>query len=415
MATLTQIEQAIDSLARTIGDDIQELRGQIAALGGGSGGDGGPVDWSNIENKPATFTPSAHTHTASEITDFAATANALIGAAAIPWANLTGVPSTFTPAAHTQTTSTITDFTDAVNALIAGAGAGDGNVSGPAGGVVTNEIAVYNGTTGLSIKGSGILPSTDGISLIEAADYAAMRTLLGVSGTGDVNGPAGGVVDNEIAIYSGTGGKTLKASGIVPTANGIALIETTYAGMRTLLDLEAGTDFNVYSAKLDTLAGQTWAADKLTYQTGASTLGIADLTSFGRAWIAAGDSDAARAQLAIKEFVSVALSDDTTALTTGTNKARWRPPYAVKNVEVRGFLKTASSSGVVTIDVNEAGVSILSTKLTIDAGELTSQSAATSPIISDSVIAADAEVTFDIDTSGTGAVAAVVTLIFERA
>lgn len=412
MATITQIEQRIDELARAVGDDIQALR----VLVGSGGGGGGIVDWPDITNKPLVFTPAAHTHVVADITNYVTSTNALIAAATIPWANLSGVPATFTPAAHTHTASQITDFTTEVNALIAGAGAGDGNVSGPAGGVVNNELAVYNGTSGLAIKGSGIVPSSDGIDLIEAANYAAMRTLLGVSGTGDVTGPAGGVVDNEIAIYSGTGGKTLKASGIVPSANGIALIEAAnYAAMRGLLDLEAGTDFNAYSAKLDTLAGQTWAADRYTYYTSSSAAAIGTITSFGRSLLAAGDSDALRGLVPIKEFLSIALSDEVTALTTGTNKARWRPLYAIKNVEVRAYLKTASSSGVVTVDVNEAGVSILSTKCTIDANELTSQTAATSPIVSDSVIAADAEVTFDIDTAGTGAVGLVVQLLFERA
>jgi hypothetical protein len=413
MATLTQIEQAIDSLARTVGDDIQELRNQVAALGGGGAGS---VEWASIANKPLTFAPSAHTHTAAEIVDFEAEVDALIAATPFTaaWGDITGKPATFTPSAHTHVVAEITDFETEVNALIAGAGVGDGNVSGPAGGVVNNEIAVYNGTSGLAIKASGIVPSADGISLIEAANFAAMVSLLGVS-TGDVAGPAGGVADNEIAVYSGTGGKTLKASGIVPTANGIALIEANYAGMKALLDLEIGTDVQAWDAQLDALAAQTWAADKLTYQTGASTLGVTDLTAFGRAWIAAGDSDAARGQLALKEHFAIALSDETTAITTGANKARHRFPYAIKNIEVSAYLKTVSSSGVVTVDVNEGGASILSTKCTIDAGELTSSTAATSPVLSDTTIAAYAEVTFDIDTAGAGAVALVAVLTYERA
>jgi hypothetical protein len=413
MATITQIEQRIDELARTVGDDIQALRVLVAA---GGGGGSGSLAWNDITGKPLTFTPSAHTHPTTDIQGFEAAVDALIAATAftVAWADITGKPATFAPSAHTHVVAEITDFTTEVNALIAGAGAGDGNVSGPAGGVVNNEIAVYNGTSGLAIKGSGIVPSADGISLIEAANYAAMVALLGVS-TGDVTGPAGGVVDNEIAVYSGTGGKTLKASGITPTANGVALIETNYAGMKALLDLEIGTDVQAWDAQLDVLAGQTWAADRYTYYTGASTAAVGTITAFGRAWLAAGDSDAARGQLAIKEFFSVALSDDSTAITTGANKARWRPPYAIKNVEARAFLKTASSSGLVTVDVNEAGVSILSTKLSIDASELTSTTAATSPVVSDSVIAQDAEVTFDIDAAGTGAVGLVVQLIFERA
>lgn len=55
------------------------------------------------------------------------------------------------------------------------------------------------------------------------------------------------------------------------------------------------------------------------------------------------------------------------------------------------------------MDINEGGTTVLSTKLTIDASELTSATAATAAVISDSALAADAEITIDIDTAGTGA------------
>ena len=62
-----------------------------------------------------------------------------------------------------------------------------------------------------------------------------------------------------------------------------------------------------------------------------------------------------------------------------------------------------STSGVTTIDVNESGSTILSTKLTIDQGEKTSTTAATPPVISDTALAADAEITVDIDGLSGGA------------
>lgn len=108
--------------------------------------------------------------------------------------------------------------------------------------------------------------------------------------------------------------------------------------------------------------------------------------------------------------LQIALSDLTTDLTTGTTKAYMRAPFAFTLTEVRASLLTDSSSGVVTVDINEAGVSILSTKLTIDASEKTSTTAATPAVISDPDIADDAELTFDIDTAGTGAAGLIVTL-----
>lgn len=107
----------------------------------------------------------------------------------------------------------------------------------------------------------------------------------------------------------------------------------------------------------------------------------------------------------------VACSDRTTNLTTGTNVASFRAPHAFTLTAVRSSLDTASSSGLVTVDVNEDGVSVLSTKLSIDASEKTSTTAATAAVISDATIADDAELKFDIDAAGTGAKGLMVTLI----
>ena len=71
--------------------------------------------------------------------------------------------------------------------------------------------------------------------------------------------------------------------------------------------------------------------------------------------------------------------------------------------EVRANLNTAQTSGSgFTVDINENGSSILSTKLTIDNTEKTSTTASTSAVISDSSLADDAEITIDIDQVGDG-------------
>lgn len=45
--------------------------------------------------------------------------NSAVNADVAPWSGLTGVPSTFTPSAHTHTASEVTDFVTAVNTQIA--------------------------------------------------------------------------------------------------------------------------------------------------------------------------------------------------------------------------------------------------------------------------------------------------------
>jgi hypothetical protein len=111
----------------------------------------------------------------------------------------------------------------------------------------------------------------------------------------------------------------------------------------------------------------------------------------------------------------VAVSDESTAITTGTAKLTFRMPYAMTLTAVRASVNTVSSSGNPAIDLNEAGVSVFSTTLTIDANEKTSTTAATPAVISDSALADDAEMTVDIDTAGTGAKGLKLWLIGTRA
>lgn len=99
----------------------------------------------------------------------------------------------------------------------------------------------------------------------------------------------------------------------------------------------------------------------------------------------------------------IACSDLTTDLTTGTSKGYFRAPYAMENLTFRASLIDASSSGSVTVDINKNGSTILSTKLTIDASEKTSTTAATPYVATSTVCASDDEFTIDIDGAGTDA------------
>lgn len=98
--------------------------------------------------------------------------------------------------------------------------------------------------------------------------------------------------------------------------------------------------------------------------------------------------------------ITVALSDETTDLTTGTAKLTMRMPFAMTLTAVRANVNTAPVGATVIVDINEAGSTILSTKLSIDASEKTSTTAAAAAVISDAALADDAEITFDIDQVG---------------
>lgn len=103
---------------------------------------------------------------------------------------------------------------------------------------------------------------------------------------------------------------------------------------------------------------------------------------------------------AVPAEIGLACSDETTALTTGPAKVTFRMPYAMTVTAVRASVTTAPTGSTLVVDINEGGTSILSTKLSIDATEKTSTTAATPAVISDTALADDAEITIDIDQIG---------------
>lgn len=106
---------------------------------------------------------------------------------------------------------------------------------------------------------------------------------------------------------------------------------------------------------------------------------------------------------ALRADMTIAVGDETSEIEAGTAKISFRMLRRRLLDGLRITLNEASSSGVVTVDVNVDGATILSTKLTIDEGELTSRTAATPAVLTASAIEDDALVTIDIDAAGTGA------------
>ncbi len=80
----------------------------IAGVGGGSGSS----DWNDITNKPATFPPSAHTHTASQITDFGEAVDDRVGGLLVAGSNVT---ISYNDAGNTLTIAATGGISDAPN------------------------------------------------------------------------------------------------------------------------------------------------------------------------------------------------------------------------------------------------------------------------------------------------------------
>jgi hypothetical protein len=77
-------------------------------------------------------------------------------------------------------------------------------------------------------------------------------------------------------------------------------------------------------------------------------------------------------------------------------------PYAFYLTGIKAGVTTAPVGSVLTVDLNEAGSTCLTTKLTIDASEKTSATAATAAVIGGAgpALAADALMTIDVDGVG---------------
>lgn len=227
-----------------------------------------------------------------------------------------------------------------------------------ASGAVSTHAAITSGVHGIS---------TFGASLIDDADAATARTTLGVDTAGTDNSTdvtlAGSLDYLSLSgqeITMGSVDLTTDVTGTLPAANGgTGVTALTSLNLNTL---GSGAATDGYVATADGAGGVAWEAT-------ATEIGIA-------------------------------CSDETTDLAAATGVATFRMPYAMTLTGIRASVTTASVGSSIIVDVNESGSTILSTKLSIDASEKTSETAATSAVISDSALADDAEITVDIDQVG---------------
>lgn len=261
-------------------------------------------------------------------------------------------------------------------------------------------------------------PSFNGSANVTAAGTLATVATAGTTGSStaipvitiNAKGLTTGVTTAAVIAPAGTLTGTTLASGV--TASSL----TSAAG--GTFGTAAFTAASAYEVPLTFGTGLTRTTNTVTVNTSQNIATLSNLTTNGLVTTSGGNGtlsvDTTTKTRADRIEIGIAISDETTAITTGAAKATFRMPCAMTVTEVRLTLTTASSSGLPTVDINEAGASIISTKLTCDASEKTSTTAATAAVISDSALADDAEITLDIDTAGTGATGAKVWIIGTR-
>jgi len=247
---------------------------------------------------------------------------------------------------------------------------------------VTGTLGADNGGTGLTTITDGGIMLGSGTSAVTVTSQPTNGQLL-VGSTGSDPVLATLTDGTFVTVTEGAGTITLEAAVTVMAEATTDSGTVTPTANTFLVAGGEGIDTSGSGTTL-TISGE----DATTSNKGIASFDSGDFTVSGGAVSLANPNP-------LEAWV-VSLSDETSLLSTGTAVFTFRAPYAFTRTSVND----APTGSVLTVDINEAGSTILSTKITIDATETTSTTAAAPPVISDSSIADDAEISFDIDTVG---------------
>lgn len=284
-----------------------------------------------------------------------------------------------------------------------------GGVTGPDGST-DKAIVRFYGTTGKLVQNTGVTVNDNNVVNINSAyplrlgggviSLAGNEIRYGRSGINYLTYPVGGSLSvNETNSGTGTQVLGVSASGInIAGEYKVNDISINTAGVLSNVAYlnQANTFTNIgvnsFAGNLRT-NGQYQLNDANTYisEDGSGNLTLADAVVGSKTLVEL-----------IKDtlHMTIVLSDETTNLETGTSKKTFRFPTFAIVTGVFASVNTAPSGSPIIVDINEDGVSILSTKLSIDANEKISSTAAVPAVISGPGLAQYSEITCDIDQVG---------------
>ena len=370
------------------------------SAGGGAAADlattGNSGTFSGTANSPATATLAA--------TGASGALSASAGTSASAALAATGDSGTLSASAYTPALASLaatggsgifvgSAFSEATAAL--SATGGSGTLSASAGAEASASLAATGGSGTLAadafVQAVATLAAT-GVSgsLIASAWTTISASLAATGGSGELSATAGEPV---VATRVLSSYRPLPPPADPKDVGRWAMNEFLTIA-RHLAD---GRDFDllntIHAPPSKPREGMVVNADGTNWDPGS---GAGRYERVGGAWVKLSGAAAG----AEPEDIIVVCSDETTALTTGLAKATFRMPFDMTLQGVSASVTTAPTGAALIVDINDGASSVLSTKLSIDATEKTSATAATPAVISDTDLAEDAEITIDIDQVG---------------
>jgi hypothetical protein len=307
---------------------------------------------------------------------------------------------------NTRGTGSIQLGSNGTRTTIEGAAASDWTLKFPAGPGTNGQVLTTNGsgtTSWTTVGGSGTVTSvavagTDGLEVDSGSPITGAGTItLGVNAsTLKTHLGLGNVENTALSTWAGSANLTTLGTITSGTWQGTNIdwsrVSKTGSSLADLATRSAG-DLN----------SGTLPAARLPAPTTTTLGGVQRNTGSGGQFVSGIDSGGALtygtpAGAAVE--IGLACSDETSDLTTGTAKVTFRMPHAMTLTAVRASVTTASTGSTVIVNIKEGGTTVLGTKLSIDASERTSTTAASAATITDSALADDAEMTIDIDQVG---------------
>jgi len=242
----------------------------------------------------------------------------------------------------------------------------------------TTVDAAASAIAALATKATVGLGSADNTSdANKPVSTATQAALDGKAGTGPIGSSGLTMTAGVLGRESGTGAPVVLTLSGLSIVNGVLTVSAGGSGTVTSVGLSVPTGFAVANSPITT----------------SGTLALSFAAGYGL-------PTTAKQTEWDTDVYKVPIGDEDTPITAGTNKVRFKADFPGTLVAVRAGVNTAPTGSTLIVDINKNGVSMLGTKLSIDANETSSTTAASAATITTTSIADDDEIGIDIDQIG---------------